>query len=346
MSAYLTRYLSFIFVLIFSGLCHSVNMTFMKAIEKSDIKLIKQIIREGVDLNDPIDNHGLYTPLQYASFVGTTEVIVLLASASVSASLCLNPVVQHHTRRSTRYTLREKPRRRYVSASCRSEYFQGGVHMSPLHLAATAGHISSVQSLISMGADAFQVSPPGWGGLSVLAYASRSGNVELGQLILQYDPSQINRVKAPGWSALHEAFQAHNFKFFLFLLDSGANPNIEVFGSSLLAYMLIKNYSNSYAFIIAMIQHGAQLPSCGADSDNSPLTVALNADDIYLSGILIPAYLCSDVNYDGAHSQMTVPTLQEWAAHFIRSLFSFQQISNTPLPQYLILYVLGTYADD
>ncbi|KEQ11352.1 hypothetical protein GZ78_29030 [Endozoicomonas numazuensis] len=309
----------------------------MDAIKNNDIRAVKRIIREGVDLNKAVDPDGLYTPLQYAALIGSVDIVKLFLNSGLSA----NCKRLNQPKRFGPYDLRCRPKKRFLQSSCASQYYQTVIEHPPLHLAVNSGNALCVQSLINAGSNIDQVSDVGWGLNTVLCSAAASGNVEVGKIILNENDNLINFIRPPGHSALYVAFYNHNFDFFLFLLQSGANPNIENFSGQSFLHNAVVNSNFPYTFVIALIQHGAQSSTTNSNGD-IPLDLAHSNNDNYLIGVLTPATICCSGSATSS-KHVALPSLQEWSAHYIRIFFSFQQILQSPLPQHLIIYILGTY---
>lgn len=309
----------------------------MAAIENDDTKKVARIIREGVDLNKAVDPDGEYTPLQYAALVGAVNVVNLLLASGLSA----NCKISRQLKRKGPYNLRCRPKKRFLQASCASQYYQTHCQNPPLYLAAISGNALCVQSLINAGANVAQVADDGCEHDTVLCLAAVSGNVEIGKIILNENDNLLNYIPSFGHSALYMAFCNFRFNFFLFLLQSGANPHIENYSDQSLLHEAVEKSYFPYTFVIALIQYGAELSTTNDNGDTLLDTAHLNNDD-YLIGILTPAIICNSGSAI-SNEQVVLPSLQEWAAHYIRMFFSFQQITQSALPRHLIIYILGTY---
>ena len=327
-----------IFILfLFSGITYSGNEALMGAIKSNDIRTVKRIIREGVDLNKAVDPDGWYTPLQYAALVGAVDVIECFLTSGISA----NCKSLNHPERFGPYNLRCRPKKRFLQPSCASQYYQSIIEKTPLHLAAKSGNALCVQSLINAGSNVDQVAERGWGSNTVLCSAAQGGNVEVGKIILDENNDLVNFIQPPGHSALYSAFANNNFDFFLFLLQSGANPNIENYLGQSFLHSAVESSNFPYTFVVALVQHGGQLSTTNTNGD-MPLDLAHSNNDDYLIGVLTPATICSSGSATSG-KKFVAPSLQEWCAHYIRMFFSFQQIHQLPLPRHLIIYILGTY---
>ena len=335
----LFSYFAVCLFLCFSEASYSTHHIFMKAIENNDVRMVRRIIREGVDLNRTIDPRGRYTPLQYAALKGAADVVALLLFLGISP----NPKSQEVRRNHGPYNLRDRPYRRFLQAKCASQYYHHGQQEAPpLYLAAQSGNTACVQTLISSGLNVAHVTDPGWGINTALHGAAGSGDVEVAKIILRNTPQLINFVQLHGYSALYTAFCNYRFDFFLFLLQAGANPDIENLQRQFLIHLAVQ--SSEYPYVIVLIQHGVDL-SITNNRGETPLDIAHSNDDEYLTGVLTPAYICNAVAVnDNTHT--VLPSLQEWVAHYIRMFFSYQQILQLPLPNHLIIFILGTYGQN
>ncbi len=94
--------------------------------------------------------------------------------------------------------------------------------ISPLHIAALAGHTNMVELLLEYGADANIQN--NWG-RSALHYVSRNGTTKMVQLLLDYG-AYIDLQDIHGTTMLHDASKCNNKDVVALLLCNDADPNI------------------------------------------------------------------------------------------------------------------------
>lgn len=180
----------------------SLHAALCEAARNGHTECARQLIEARADVTLP-SSDGESTPLHLASQLGNADIITLLLDAGA-------PVASQRIRTSS--SAEELGKSRLSSSSSL---------LSPLHLAAKAGHPSCVEKLLSAGASSDAASTKGY---TPLHLACVTGCAACARLLLRAGAS-VDARTLRGYTPLHFACQSGRTSCVQCLLESGASPS-------------------------------------------------------------------------------------------------------------------------
>ena len=227
------------------------NVPLTEAISTGRLDLVKVLIEHGADPHHR--NHGGSGLLDIAAFSGRPEIAKHLVSLGAEANV-------HHAAAIGDITLLKRLLTKDPSI------------VGPLHAAARAGQVGSVEYLLSIGASVHATHHFGHTPLAKVAECRvPEVRLQIARLLLSHGADPDSLAGHHGGTVLHRAIMAGDDTLAQLLLENGADPNRQDFsGKSALHHAVEKNRK-----LVELVLNYSPDLSVASRSGETPLTYAL-----------------------------------------------------------------------
>jgi ankyrin repeat protein len=152
---------------------------------------------------------------------------------------------------------------------------RGRFDLTPMHVAAIAGHANILSLLLEHGANLESRDKSGW---TPLHHASASGNVEVGQTLLDHG-ADINTQDVINWTPLFPAVINGHVGFIQMLLEQGTRVNVhETDGWTPLHYIVGRENIQA---VRLLLEYGADVNAC-TKAGTTPSQIATQPEIVEL----------------------------------------------------------------